>query len=214
MGQKISPISLRLGINKDWMSRWFGGRKYVAYLKDDLKVRRFLESKLKNMSIDKIELDRGTDSMGVIIYTARPGLLIGRGGGGVEDLKKGVQGLLKGKASVRIEIQEVKNPELSARVMAESIVDQIEKRMPFRRILKQTLAKIMAKAKGAKIQMGGRLDGAEIARSEHLEEGKLPLQTLRADIDFAKDTAHTTFGTIGVKVWIYKGEIFEEDTKG
>ena len=195
------------------MSRWFGGRKYVAYLKDDLKVRKFLEAKLKNMSVDKIELERGTDALSVIIHTARPGLLIGRGGGGVEDLKKGVQKLLKDKASVRMEIQEVKIPELSARIMAESIVDQIEKRMPFRRILKQTLAKILAKSKGAKIQMGGRLDGAEIARSEHLEDGKLPLQTLRADIDFAKDTAHTTYGTIGVKVWIYKGEIFEEKDK-
>ena len=215
MGQKISPTSLRLGINKDWMSRWFGGRKYVAYLKDDLKVRTFLESKLKNMSIDTIELERGTDSLSVIIHTARPGLLIGRGGGGVEDIKKAVQKLLKEQIAVRMEIQEVKSPELSARVMAESIVEQIEKRIPFRRILKQSLGKILAnkQAKGAKIQLGGRLDGAEIARTEHLEEGKLPLQTLRANIDFVKATATTTYGTIGVKVWIYKGEIFNDLSK-
>ena len=212
MGQKISPTSLRLGINKDWLSRWFGGRNYVSYLKDDLKVRTFLELKLKNMSIDRIELERGTDSLGIIIYTARPGLLIGRGGGGVEDIKKAVQKLLKDKISVRIEIQEIKSPELSAHVMAESMVEQIEKRIPFRRILKQTLAKILAnkQAKGAKIKMGGRLDGAEIARVEHLEEGNLPLQTLRANIDYATATATTTYGTIGVKVWIYKGEIFDE----
>ncbi|KKT81367.1 MAG: 30S ribosomal protein S3 [Candidatus Yanofskybacteria bacterium RIFCSPHIGHO2_02_FULL_44_12b] len=212
MGQKISPTSLRLGINKDWLSRWFGGRKYVPYLKDDLKVRTFLESKLRNMSIDKIEIERGSDALSIIIHTARPGLLIGRGGGGVEDIKKAVQRLLKDKVSVRIEIQEIKSPELSAQIMAESMVDQVEKRIPYRRILKQTLAKILSnkQAKGAKLQMGGRLDGSEIARSEHLEEGNLPLQTLRANIDFAKATAHTTYGTVGVKVWIYKGEVFDK----
>ena len=211
MGQKISPTSFRTGISKDWASHWFGGRKYVQYLKDDVAVREFLAKKLKSMSVDKIELERGTDSLNVIIHTARPGLLIGRGGTGVEELKKAVQKLLKKKVAVRIEIQEIKSPELSAAIMAESIVDQIEKRIPFRRLMKQTLFKIMAnrQAKGAKIQLGGRLDGAEIARSEHLEEGNLPLQTLRADIDYAKATAHTTYGTIGVKVWIYKGEKFD-----
>lgn len=212
MGQKISPISLRTGIQRDWLSRWFGGRKYVPFLKDDLKVRTFLESKLKGMSISNIQLERGTDMLNVIITTARPGLIIGRGGSGIEDLKKMVQRLLKKKVAIRLEVQEIKYPELSAAVMAESIVEQIEKRIPFRRIMKMTLQKIMGNkmAKGAKIQMGGRLDGAEIARSEHLEEGNLPLQTLRADIDFAKATAHTTYGTIGIKVWIYKGEKFEE----
>ncbi len=211
MGQKVSPTSLRTGISKDWASRWFGGRKYVHYLKDDVAVRSFLAKKLKGMSVDRVELERGTDLLNVIIYTARPGLLIGRGGTGVEELKTSVHRLLKKKVSVRIEIQEVKSPELSAAIVAESIVDQIEKRIPFRRLMKQTLFKIMAnrQAKGAKIQLGGRLDGAEIARSEHLEEGNLPLQTLRADIDFAKATAYTTFGTVGIKVWIYKGEKFD-----
>ncbi|MDP3697417.1 MAG: 30S ribosomal protein S3 [Candidatus Taylorbacteria bacterium] len=211
MGQKISPTSLRMGINKDWASRWFGGRKYLAYLKDDLKVRTFLEKKLKNMGIDHIELERGTDSLNVIIHTSRPGFLIGRGGTGVEELKEQIRGLLKKKIAVRLEIQEIKNPELSAKIMVESVVEQVEKRIPYRRLLKQTLAKIMAnrQVKGAKLMMGGRLDGAEIARSEHLEEGSLPLQTLRADIDFAKGTAHTTYGTVGVKVWIYKGEKFD-----
>lgn len=215
MGQKISPISLRLGINKDWASRWFGGRKYSSYLKDDLKVRTFLEKKLKSMGIDRIELERGTDSLNVIINTSRPGFLIGRGGTGVEELKGEIHRLLKKKISVRLEIQEIKSPELSAKVMAESIVDQTERRIPYRRLLKQTVSKIMSnrQVKGVKIMIGGRLDGAEIARSEHLEEGSLPLQTLRADIDFAKGTAHTTYGTVGVKVWIYKGEKFKDLSK-
>src|SRR3989344_1012639 len=178
MGQKISPISLRVGIQKDWSSTWFGGRKYIPYLKDDLVVRAFLEKKLKGLGVADIRLERGSDVLNVIITTSRPGLLIGRGGTGIEELK----------------------------------IEQIEKRITFRRLMKQTLVKIMSsrQVKGAKIYMGGRLDGAEIARAEHLEEGSLPLQTLRADIDYAKATAHTTFGTIGVKVWIYKGEKFEE----
>ncbi|MDP2648157.1 MAG: 30S ribosomal protein S3 [Candidatus Yanofskybacteria bacterium] len=212
MGQKISPISMRMGINRDWHSRWFGGSKYPAYLKDDLAVRAFLVKRLKNMAVDHVEMERGTDMLNIIILTARPGLIIGRGGTGVEELKQAVQKLLKRKIAVRIEIQEVKNPEASAMVMGESMVDQVEKRIPYRRILKQTMAKIMASkdVKGAKLQLSGRLDGSEIARTEHMEQGSLPLQTLRANIDFAKVTALTTYGTIGVKVWIYKGEVFNE----
>ncbi|OGN02140.1 MAG: 30S ribosomal protein S3 [Candidatus Yanofskybacteria bacterium RIFCSPHIGHO2_01_FULL_43_42] len=211
MGQKISPTSFRIGINKDWASRWFGHRKYKSYLKDDVAVRDFLNGKLKNTAVDRIEIERGTDMLNVLIFTARPGLIIGRGGTGVEDLKSSIRSLLKKKVGVRIEIQEIKSPEASASIMAESIVDQIEKRIPYRRIMKQTLSKIMANkdVRGVKIRISGRLDGAEIARSEHLEEGSLPLQTLRADIDFARATAITTYGTIGVKVWIYKGERFD-----
>ncbi len=214
MGHKISPISLRIGIHRDWASRWFGGRKYVPYLKDDVGVRAFLEKKLKNMSVDRVDIERGTDTLVVTIYTARPGLIIGRGGTGVEELKRAVHQLLKRKVAIKIEIQEVKNPEASAAVVAESIVDQIEKRIPFRRVMKQSLAKMIAnrEVKGAKIQISGRLDGGEIARTEHLEEGSLPLQTLRANIDYARKTAMTTYGTIGVKIWIYKGEVFN-DTK-
>jgi len=210
MGQKISPTSFRIGINKDWASRWFGFRKYKEYLKDDVAVRNFLNKKLKNMAVDRIEFERGADSMNIFIYTARPGLIIGRGGTGVEELKLSVRKLLKKKIGVRIEIQEIKNPEGSASITAESITDQIEKRMPYRRIMKQTIFRVMSSkdVKGVKIQISGRLDGAEIARSEHLEEGSLPLQTLRADIDFAKSTAITTYGTVGIKVWIYKGEVF------
>ncbi len=212
MGQKISPTSLRTGIQKDWASTWFGGKKYIPYLKDDLAVRAYLDKKLKGMGVADIRIQRGSDVLNVIITTTRPGLLIGRGGTGIEDLKKAISTCLKKKVPVRLEVLEFRNPEESARVMAETIVEQIEKRIPFRRLMKQTLIKIMSSrgVKGAKIYMGGRLDGAEIARAEHLEEGSLPLQTLRADIDYAKATAHTTFGTIGVKVWIYKGEKFEE----
>ena len=211
MGQKISPTSLRIGINKDWLSRWFGHKKYKEYLKTDVAVRDFLNKKLKNMAVDRVEIERGTDTINILIYTARPGLIIGRGGTGVEDLKLSIRNLLKRKIAVRIEIQEIKNPEASASIIAESIADQIEKRIPYRRIMKQTLSKIMAnrEVKGTKIQIGGRLDGSEIARSEHLEEGSLPLQTIRADIDFSKATAITTYGTVGVKVWVYKGEKFE-----
>lgn len=211
MGQKTSPTSFRVGISKDWTSRWFGHRKYVKHLKDDVAVRKFLAKRLKSMAVDRIELERGNDMLSIIVFTARPGLVIGRGGTGAEELKAAVQKLLKKKINVRIEIQEVKNPESSAAVMAESIVDQIEKRIPYRRVMKQTLSKMMANkdVKGAKIQIGGRLDGAEIARSEHLEQGSLPLQTLRANIDFARATAITTYGTVGIKVWIYKGERFD-----
>jgi small subunit ribosomal protein S3 len=211
MGHKISPTSFRVGIQKDWSSRWFGTAKYIPLLKDDVAVRAYLDKKLKSMSVDRVEIERGTDLLNVIIFSSRPGLLIGRGGSGIEDLKKALVKLLKKKVSIRIEIQEVKTPEASASIMAESIIDQIEKRIPFRRVMKQTLFKIMSSrgVKGAKIQMGGRLDGAEIARMEHLEEGSLPLSSLRAEIDYSKKTAHTTYGTIGVKVWIYKGLNFD-----
>lgn len=212
MGQKISPTSLRIGIIKDWASRWFGGDKYTSYLKDDMAVRNFLEKRLRNMSVDRIEIERGTDQLTITIFTARPGLIIGRGGSGIEELRVAVRRILRKKVTVRLEIKEVSNPEASAAIMAEALAEQIERRVPFRRLMKQTLAKIVSSrdVKGAKIQLGGRLDGAEIARVEHLEEGSLPLQTLRADVDFARATAHTTYGTIGIKVWIYRGEVFEK----
>lgn len=212
MGQKISPTSLRIGIIKDWASRWFGGDKYTSYLKDDMAVRNFLEKRLRNMAVDRIEIERGTDQLTITIFTARPGLIIGRGGSGIEELRVAVRRILRKKVTVRLEIKEVSNPEASAAIMAEALAEQLERRVPFRRLMKQTLAKIVSSrdVKGAKIQLGGRLDGAEIARVEHLEEGSLPLQTLRADVDFARATAHTTYGTIGVKVWIYRGEVFEK----
>jgi small subunit ribosomal protein S3 len=207
MGQKINPTSFKLSINKDWKSRWFGAKKYPIFLQEDLAIRKFLSKKLKNMSIDRVEIERSPDVLSVIINTARPGLIIGRGGTGIEDVKKAIAKIVKRKTAIRIDVQEFKNPEMSATIMAESMVEQIEKRTPYRRVLKQTLAKIVANrgVKGAKIAISGRLDGNDIARAEHLEQGSLPLQTLRADVDYAKDTAHTTYGTVGVKVWIYKG---------
>ena len=207
MGQKISPTSHRITVTKDWRSRWFSLRKYPEFLKEDLKVRKFIEKKLRGMSVDRIDIERSPDVLAVTIHTARPGLIIGRGGTGIEDLKAEVQKLIKRKTAIRLDIQEFKNPETSARIVAEQMAEQIEKRLPYRRVMKQTLAKIIANkgVKGAKVMLAGRLDGREIARTEHLEEGSLPLQTLRADIDYAQATGYTTYGTVGVKVWIYKG---------
>lgn len=201
---------MRVGVNREWASRWFGGAKYPQFLKDDVAIREFLAKRLKNMGVDSVLIERGNNAVRITIHTARPGLIIGRGGTGVQELNQKLGKLLKFKVPVQLEIQEVKNPDSSAAVMAEFIVDQIEKRTPYRRIMKMTMQKIMASrdVKGAKLQLGGRLDGAEIARLEHMEEGALPLQTLRANVDFVRATAHTTYGTIGIKVWIYKGNIF------
>lgn len=207
MGQKISPISFRLSVNKDWKSRWFSAKNYPEFLKEDHKIRTHLTKKMKGMSVARIEIERSPDVLSIIISTARPGLIIGRGGTGIEDLKKEIQKMVKRKTAIRLDVQEVKNPEASAPIIAEMMAEQIEKRIPYRRVLKQALAKILSNriVKGAKVSMSGRLDGNEIARLEHLEQGNLPLQTLRADIDFARATAHTTYGTVGVKVWIYRG---------
>lgn len=215
MGQKVSPIGLRLGINRPWSSRWFGGTNYPAYLKDDLRIRTFLDKRLKNMSVDTVQIDRGNNAMRITIFSARPGLIIGRGGTGIQQLQESLIKMMGGTFPVQVEVAEVKSPDSSAAVVAEHIVDQIEKRTPYRRIMRMTMQKMLASrdVKGAKIQLGGRLDGAEIARLEHMEEGALPLQTLRANVDFVRKTAHTTYGTIGVKVWIYKGDVFESDTK-
>lgn len=206
---------MRLGINRGWASRWFGGAKYPQYLKDDLTIRDFLDKRLKNMGVDSVLIDRGNNAVRVTIHTARPGLIIGRGGTGIQDLQVRLINKLGGKAPLQLEVAEVKSPDASAAVVAESLVDQIEKRVPYRRLMRMALQKVMASrdVKGVKLQLSGRLDGAEIARLEHMEEGSLPLQTLRADIDFVRKTAHTTYGTIGVKVWIYKGDVFEGEKK-
>lgn len=214
MGQKISPVSLRVAVHKDWKSKWFSTRAYADFLKEDVALRKFLAKKLKGMSVDRITIERSPDVLSIVIFTARPGLIIGRAGTGIEELKKSLKRSIKRKTAIRLDVQEVKNPESSASIMAESMAEQIEKRVQYRRILKQTLAKIMASrvVKGAKVTLSGRLDGNEIARTEHLEEGSLPLQTLRADIDFAKATAFTTYGTVGIKVWIYKGMKFDSQS--
>ena len=198
---------MRISINKDWQSRWFSVKKYPEFLKEDVAIMAFFSKKLKNMSVDRVEIERSPDVLAIAIYTARPGLIIGRGGTGIEDLKLELIKIVKRKTAIRLDIQEFKNPETSATIVAEQIAEQIEKRLPYRRLLKQSLAKIMSNrdVKGAKVTFGGRLDGNDIARTEHLEQGSLPLQTLRAEIDYAKATAHTTYGTVGIKVWIYKG---------
>ena len=197
---------MRLGFSQDWRSRYFANRELVKYLKDDVKIRGFLEKKLRFMSVSKVEIERTPGQLKVIIYTSRPGLIIGRGGSGIEDLKKEVDKLLAKTVPVRLEIQEYKSPETSAAIMAEQIIERIERRVPFRRTMKQAVSKIAShrEVKGVKVELKGRLDGAEIARTEHMGQGPMPLQTLTADIDFAKNTAYTTYGTVGVKVWIYK----------
>ena len=208
MGQKISPISLRLGLVKDWQSRYFAKKDLIKYLKEDVKIRKFLGGKMRVMGVDNVEIERSPGEVRVVIHTSRPGLIIGRGGAGSDEIKKETEKLLEGKSRIKIEIQEYKNPEASAAITAEQIVEKTEKRMPFRRVLKQALAKIIAnrEVKGAKIEIKGRLNGSEIARTEHMEEGLMPLQKLTANIDFAKNTAFTTYGTVGVKVWIYKND--------
>lgn len=198
---------MRIGFNQDWRSRYFSKRDLIKYLKDDVRIRQFLEKRLRFMGVAKIEIERNPGQLKVIIHTSRPGLVIGRAGSGSEDLKKEIDKLVKNSTPIRIEIQEYKNPETSAAIMAEQIVERIEKRMPFRRVMKQALAKIISsrEVRGTKIEIKGRLNGSEIARTEHMEQGLMPLQTFTADIDFAKSTAYTTYGTVGVKVWVYRG---------
>ena len=213
MGQKVSPIGFRVGVNRGWLSRWFGGGNYPEYLNTDIIIRDFLTKRLRGMAVDSVHIERGPGRLKVIIHTARPGLVIGRGGAGIEEIKKQLFNKLGRKIPLQVDVQEIRNPDSSAKVVAEALAEQIEKRFPFRRAMKQTMQRLMAAkdVKGAKIQVAGRLNGAEIARTEHIEEGSLPLQTLRADIDFAHDTAYTTYGTIGVKVWIYKGDVFDDE---
>lgn len=214
MGHKVNPKILRIGVINSWDSKWFAKGKYSEYLKQDIGIRKFLQTKLRNASIDKIEIERSVDSINIILYSAKPGIIIGRAGAGVEELKNGLQknvlnkfGLQKIK--VNINIQEIKNPALSANIVLQYIIDDIEKRTPFRRTMKQAIGKVeKAGAKGVKIVISGRLNGAEIARTEKLISGKIPLHTFRADIDYSRGTARTIYGAIGVKVWIYKGEVF------
>ena len=217
MGQKVNPVVFRIGHSEDWKSRWCYNKKaYRIFLKQDIRLREFLMKKLAKSGVDRIEIERSANLMKVIIRTARPGIIIGRGGGGIEQLKEDVKrSILKetpniDKTEIRLEVEEVKSPESQASIVAQNIVEQIEKRIPYRRVLKQSIDKIIhiKDVEGVKIMLKGRLDGAEIARTEWLLKGKIPLQTLRAKIDYALSTAFTTYGTVGVKVWIYKGEMF------
>jgi small subunit ribosomal protein S3 len=214
MGHKINPTSFRLNITETWKSKWFSKANYVELLREDVRIREYLETHLRKAGISRIDIERLNDgTVTVIISTAKPGLIIGKGGAGIEELKKRLRSKLGIKKELKVNIEDIKSGELNlhANVIATGIAEQIEKRAAFRRLMKQTLEQVMqAGAKGVKVTIGGRLNGAEIARSESLSSGKIPLHTMRADIDFAKATAHTTYGTIGIKVWIYKGDVFEK----
>jgi len=206
LGQKTNPIGLRLGIIKTWSSKWFSDRKFADLLKEDLMIRRYTEKRLEHAGIAAIDIVRAPKKVTLDIHTARPGIVIGRKGAEVDKLKEELQ--LLTKKDVAINIIEVKKPELSAKLVAESIAKQLEGRVSFRRAMKKAIASAMKMgAQGIKISCGGRLAGAEIARTEKYMEGRVPLHTLRADIDYATATAHTTYGCIGVKVWIFKGEV-------
>jgi len=206
VGQKVHPKGLRIGIIRDWDSRWFAGKEYKTLLHEDQKIRQFIKKRLFHAGVASIEIERAANRLKVIINTARPGIVIGRGGTEVEALRKELE-KLTGK-QVNLNIVEIKKPELNAQLVAENIASQLEKRIAFRRAMKQSVGRAMRLgAQGIKIACGGRLAGAEIARTEWYSEGKVPLHTLRADIDYGFAEANTTYGKIGVKVWIYKGEV-------
>lgn len=207
MGQKVNPHGLRVGIIKDWSSKWYSGKRdFSNLLIEDKKIRKYVKNKFYTSGVSKVEIERAANRVKVTIYTAKPGMVIGKGGAGVDDLKKELE-VMTGK-NVFINIIEIKVPELDAQLVAENIASQLEKRVSFRRAMKQAIQRTMrAGAKGIKTMVSGRLGGAEIARSERYSEGTIPLQTLRADIEYGFAEADTTYGKIGVKVWIYKGEI-------
>ncbi len=213
MTHKVHPTIFRIGETTTWKSRWFNLKKYKEYLKEDVAIREYLSKKLEKLSVESIEIERSPNLVNIIINTSRPGLLIGRGGAGTEELKKQIASKvlkLKGKEKreIRMEIREIKQPAIAAALVAQEVADKIERRIPFRRVIKEAMQKIMGNkdAKGAKIKVSGRLDGAEIARRAFLNKGEMPLQTLRADIDYSEKRAYCTYGVIGIKVWIYKGE--------
>ena len=207
MGQKVNPHGLRVGVIKDWDSKWYAEADFADNLVEDYEIRTFLKKKLYSAGVSKIEVERASDRVKVIIYTAKPGIVIGKGGAEIEKLKAEVQKMTAKK--LFIDIKEVKRPDRDAQLVAENIAAQLENRVSFRRAMKSTMQRTMkAGAKGIKASVSGRLGGAEIARSEHYSEGTIPLQTLRADIDYGFAEADTTYGKIGVKVWIYKGEKF------
>ncbi|MBC7217383.1 MAG: 30S ribosomal protein S3 [Candidatus Caldatribacterium sp.] len=208
MGQKVNPIGLRLGIVTTWQSRWYAEKgKYTNYLLEDIKIRRYVKERFYRSGISKVEIERLANQIKVIIKTARPGIVIGRKGSEVEKLRQELQ-QLTGNPNIQISVEEVPVPEIDAQLVAENIAAQIERRVSYRRAMKQAIARALKMgAKGIKVACAGRLAGAEIAREEWYREGRLPLQTLRADIDYGFAEALTTYGKIGVKVWIFKGEV-------
>ena len=217
MAHKVHPKVFRIRGIGDWLARGFYGKKIAKGLAEDFRIREFLNKKLATMAVEKIEIERSSGKINIIIASARPGLIIGRGGKGIEELKRELEKKIKSSASqefkreLRIEIVEIKDPWTSASLSAQWIAQQIEKRLPYRRVLKGSLEKIIAhkQIQGARIEMAGRLDGSSIARREWLRKGQLPRNTIRADIDFATATAHCSYGSVGIKVWIYNGEKFD-----
>jgi ribosomal protein S3, bacterial type len=211
MGQKVHPTGIRLGIAKDWTSRWYADRgNFADYLKKDLDIRAFLRKKLAHASVSRVQIERPASNAYITIHTARPGIVIGKKGEDIEALRKQVSKMMA--VPVHINIQEIRKPELDAQLVAEGVAQQLVRRIMFRRAMKRAVSNAMRLgALGIKINVAGRLNGAEIARSEWYREGRVPLHTLRADIDYGFAEARTTYGVIGVKVWIFKGEVFESD---
>ena len=209
MGQKVNPKGLRLGIIRDWESKWYADKEYADYLLEDLEVRKYIENKLKDAAVSTIEIERAANRLNITVHTAKPGMVIGKGGSEVEALRKALS-QMTGKR-VHINISEIKNPDLDAKLVAENIARQIENRISFRRAMKQGMQRTMrAGAEGIRTLVSGRLNGADIARSEGYSEGTVTLHTLRADIDYGTAEADTTYGKIGVKIWIYRGEVLPE----
>ncbi len=221
MSHTVHPYAHRIGIIRDWKSRWFNTKEvYRDTLRRDIIIREFLAKRLRGMYVSDIVIERGAKKFRVIVKTARPGLLVGRGGEGAVKLKDDLLAFLRrkkalSKEEMRVDIEEVRSPEGSAAIVAQMIAEGLEKRLPFRRVMKQTIEKVIANrdVKGIKIYLGGRLGGTEMARAEDMMKGRVPLQTLRADIDFARERAKLPYGDIGIKVWIYKGDVFEKDKK-
>lgn len=217
----VHPFSHRLGIIRDWKSRWFGvNKEYQEFLKGDILIRSFLDKRLRGGHIAGVEIERNAKTFRIVIKTARPGMVIGRAGEGSlklknDILKEATRRNLNIPKDFKLDIEEVRSPESNAAIVAEMVAEALEKRMPFRGVLKQTIEKVMANrdVKGARIAMGGRLGGAEMARYEQIRRGPIPLQTFRADVDFAKKSAHLPYGVIGIKVWIYKGQVFNDKSK-
>ena len=209
MGQKVNPNGIRIGIVKDWDAKWYADKDFADNLHEDIKIRKHLKDTLGAAGVSKIETERSKNRLKLTIHTAKPGMVIGRGGSGIEQIKDGLKG--KTEKNVDINIAETRQPDLDATLVAENIAQQLERRIAFRRAMKQAVGRTMRLgAKGIKVKVSGRLGGAEIARSEAYREGSIPLHTLRADIDYGTAEARTTYGRIGVKVWIFKGEILPE----
>ncbi|MBI4279699.1 MAG: 30S ribosomal protein S3 [Armatimonadetes bacterium] len=210
MGQKVHPIGLRLGIVRDWESRWFAGKQMADLIQEDLHLRRHIKQKLTRAGISRIEIERAANHVRITIHSARPGIIIGRGGTGIDALKKEIEEMCAGK-QVQINVQEIRRPELEALLVAENVASQLERRVAYRRAMKQAVQRTLrAGGKGIRIACSGRLGGAEIARYEWYREGRVPLTTLRADIDFGVAEALTTYGRIGAKVWVYRGDVLPE----